>query len=212
MAEVGRQGGGTLGGFVCLTIGDQEHRGFLTSHRVIRSDAWNAEEVALEARFGHGSKECRSIRPTAVQHPAHDVYPCTKLHQFINRKWIEKQMEELTSVSNEARETGRSLSSSRTYEMDCLEKDLHRQAENEALTAKLPLQVGTVLFSSGNLVTDDKLLLDWAFIKFPDTISCPPLANRLLDSDLLPFTNNQPRDYQIKATGYCFRKDKPNPL
>ena len=96
-------GGGTLGGFACLTIKNHVHRGWMTCHHVIRNDDLDAKESLLESKFGYGSKESRPLPHPTIQYPASADLDLTRYTQLIKRNNLKHKFLQIDNAKTLAR-------------------------------------------------------------------------------------------------------------
>ena len=218
---VGKSGSGPLGGFVNLTIGDRvQRRGWLTNHHVTVSQSWTNDK-SRESRFGHGSPECRSIVSAAMQYPAQADLIATRYEQLKTRNEIKGVVRGLSRRKFHAALGGRAWVPNDELILGRRKEGLAKQATMRALTGAMPLPLGTVFYSSGNLTAaigtsgtlapDSNEILDWSFVELPDSSWSRSLQNHSPSASSAAFENRQSRDYGIVAGSYEIEDDQTKP-
>ena len=166
---------GTLGGFVTLKIGKKTHHGFLTTHHVVRPVGSDGQLENHIARFGY---EYRDGKPhVAIQFPSHEDLQATRAQLQTNIHRVTELADELKRKQEEREEMGLSpLAKQVEARKSQLENINHEQQKLNNL-AHLPLNLGRVLVSSGQGISDQKSIIDWAFVEVPEAvIRSSPLA------------------------------------
>ncbi|KAK2780579.1 hypothetical protein FQN52_005658 [Onygenales sp. PD_12] len=177
----GEEGGGSLGIFATLKVGDTEHKGFLTNHHVVRctTNDTTPEEKVYADRHGFQYEQLGQPK-SSIQYLAGNDVEATR-----------KDLEETLKAYGHLKDAA-------------LYKDIIKdwEAKLEKVNA-LPEVFGEVLVSSGKTIEDNHIS-DWAFVKIlsgKDQIFC---------SNIIPPAPDwqTPKDYDL-APEQLLRVGKP---
>ncbi|KAI9731022.1 MAG: hypothetical protein M1834_005485 [Cirrosporium novae-zelandiae] len=161
----GRESSGTLGCFVKLTVGDKIHHGVLTNYHVVEPLQSAPEKVKLQAaRYGASYfASVADIATTAIFPSQEDSMATQKAF----RKGISNGHKMITDIRREIEEReeiGRRTDGLRV-ELKSSEIGLNSLQLSKPIVDSIPITLGKVLVSSGKLVGDNNMFIDWAFIE-----------------------------------------------
>jgi hypothetical protein len=209
-ASIGQKdkaGEGTLGGFVIHKKGSISRFGSLTNHRVVKPH----DDAPLIVRdkidqFGYGSNNPGVV--THIQYPAPaDLKASKEDVDDILVNWeneiaeVEASLEKFTmkGVAQPERQINRLERAKNSMKLD----QGHR-----AYMETLPLQVGKVLCSSGEAISTQKSIIDWAFIESP--IPCTfSQRNKLPSADSPGLMQRLSNAYKLSEAPYRCSGDPP---
>lgn len=198
-SSIGMQGddsSGTLGGFATLKVGNHIHEGFITNHHVVRPKL-DTEGAADLSRKGFRYNSDKHVKPM-IQWPSPEDLAATR----------EAMLREMKTCSGEAEKYQEMQKTRLMLDKDAqprLEEyrqrfvkivdDIQRQLTD--IDHKFPVDLGRTLISSGDLVTSDRAILDWAFVE------ASPSLRQFLGSSF-PVPNELPyrNDPQLRAKRY----------
>lgn len=161
---------GTMGGFLTLKVGGRIHQGFLTNHHVIRSELEKQDTQKL-SREGYQYTLTDVERPM-IQYPSPKDLEATRsaiLSLTNNSSEIINVFQEMHNTrSMKGQDPESKIEEYRQSELNIL-NDLHNQLK--AFNEDFPINLGSVLVSSGDLVNSDGAILDWAFVEIRQSLA-----------------------------------------
>ncbi|KAL2002739.1 hypothetical protein VTN02DRAFT_6069 [Thermoascus thermophilus] len=196
----GEHGGGTLGGFVRLQVGDKIHKGFMTNYHVISPPRQAGADIQQQAdRYGSFYHDSTSNTRTDVHYLAVDDIEPTK-------KDLERSIKDMVHDIEKWQEEQRNREIAQMRPRLYLQREIE-WAQGMVTTYRkkldelnaMPIQLGRVLISSGKSV-DGKNILDWAFVELSE-----PQGERFFRANPMPQVDlgQFPRVYQgEEATTY----------
>jgi hypothetical protein len=169
----GREGSGTLGGFLTLNIRGKCHQGFLTCHHVISSDQREDRQGILYSDPDEEKPVVESLATEDVVVTKNDLRETIEYSESLlednrisiqRRQWAQKPPSEgLESIQASCVETIRSCNC-KLVKLD-----------------KMPMTLGRVLLSSGCALANRRTILDWAFVEL-----AKPLEETIFLPNVLP--------------------------
>ncbi|KAI9733111.1 MAG: hypothetical protein M1834_003658 [Cirrosporium novae-zelandiae] len=205
----GRASSGTLACFVDLTVGQKVHHGVLTNYHIIEPLENAPAQVKKQAAlYGTGyftssdgtatkaifpseedSKELQTIAATNVTQVQKEVTDARELKEM-----KEVMGDNTTAASNMLAHTQRVL------------KELQ---ELKSITDTMPITLGKVLLSSGKLIGNNNMFIDWAFVELKRDAGNDWVGNK----NILPERNSAvppPSAYGVQST-YLYSHENPRP-
>lgn len=162
----GGDSSGTIGGFVRLRLGNETHQGILTNHHVIRPDL-DKSSAQLLSMQGYAYAPNHSDRPI-IHCPSSEDLDATR--KAMNLR-LESTMGEITNFEamNEKRLMKGQEIVPRVEELRQIQVKIASKLQERLTKVNtiLPLNMGSVLVSSGDIVSSDRAIVDWAFVELP---------------------------------------------
>lgn len=166
-SSIGIQGddsSGTLGGFATLKVGSRTHHGFITCHHVVQPVHDKQMAAHLSRKGFEYSLDLRG-RPM-IQWPSPEDLAAT-------RKGMLRSIDLCSERVKDAREKQETRLMRGQDKLPRLEEVYQRdlkvmndfQHRLKTIDETLPVDLGYPLVSSGNLVTPNHAILDWAFVE-----------------------------------------------
>ncbi|KAI4117088.1 MAG: hypothetical protein LQ345_002608 [Seirophora villosa] len=199
---VGSTGGGTLGGFFGLKVGNTIHRGFLTSHHVIAPDPGTGPASNSAMAVGHPTK-------TQVQYFAQADVEATQENIRISINANARTLHELEENLAQRTATGMDIPPNLLARRDTLRQHIPRIQESQQAASSFPRIIGHTIASSGRRAWVDQNipeLIDWAFVSVDDENLELREANKLPDKS--EFGQDAPNTY---TPGLLYKIENPGP-
>jgi hypothetical protein len=192
---VGEVGGGTMGGFLTLTLGGFTHRGFMTNYHVIRPCS-NANEAIIKKADRFGSS------PFATDETHCDVlYLAVKDRQATLQQANETLTETRDQLRNlEQARQSREIAMARIppglqMQIDDAKNRIVSYENKQAAVQAMPEVLGKVLVSSGNVLFNNRIV-DWAFVELDDQV-----ADAIFQANKMPDIPASKRPNQYGLSG-----------
>ena len=202
----GSLGGGTLGGYMTLSIAGETHRGFLTnSHVVAPPEDASAELKKRYDLFGVSLDDdlLDPVRTNIHWMTIKDI-DATKDDITRQRESLLDTAKELEATINAYREIGRDHHA-QERRLRAVAKRLDAIVTATQVCSTMPRSMGRILFSSGRALSARGYILDTAFVKVPE--ADPVMWNHCLDRNRLPKSTaaglfkKLPKDYCCGTDG-----------
>lgn len=200
-------GAGTLGGHVILEKDGIKHYGMLTNHHVVKPLSAAQDTIQDLDRYGYGST-----------HPHFETlmqYPALEDHQASVAK-IEALVSEQKQLVKEIQETlerfemkGQEPPERQLARLTMTEKGLKELREQKELIDKLPIILGKVLYSSGQAISPQKSILDWAFIETYDVKNFSRQSNKLPNANVSGLVGKLSDFFGLPGPMYTADDDHP---
>lgn len=154
-----KDGGGTLGGFFKLHVGNQVHWGILTNYHVVdRSETPDSLADAFGTAYGS------RVYSTQLVYPTREDVRLTLGEIQKELPTLSQALKDSTAQKKEREWMG--LSTRRqNMEIAHNEPEYARLEALEKLCQQMPKVLGNVLVSSGRALSHRKEVLDWAFVE-----------------------------------------------
>ena len=192
IGEVGKPGAGTLGGFVRLECNGKVHNGVLTNHHVVRPVLTSQQVADSVNQHGYGMDGPPAI--TLIQYPAVNDLRADILISTANRNVLQQEVdalqERLQSIVWKDQDPPETLTSSLKQK----EGGLKIAKLVQSTLEQLPTTLGRVLYSSGDLISANSTIMDWAFIELQHAAAIPE-KNRLPDHKLMSRLDERSRTH-----------------
>ncbi|KAL8691151.1 MAG: hypothetical protein Q9218_003563 [Villophora microphyllina] len=199
----GQRGGGTLGGFFGLQIGNVVHRGVLSNHHVVcpgdDNRAGQQEADWYGVRLG---RQATHPSRSTIQFPCGEDY--TKSQENI-RDELFLVNQSLNTLQAAIQKAGGAIPSQQR-ELRDLQARRTRWTTRRQQLQQFPRLLGQVLLSSGRAMTEDLIpsYIDWAFVELDPATSHVlwnhPDRNRLPDNWTM--RNHEPNRYIRNAPAW----------
>ncbi|KAL9011236.1 MAG: hypothetical protein Q9173_003902 [Seirophora scorigena] len=173
---VGRAGGGTLGGFFGLKVGNTIRRGFHTSHHVIAPDPGTGPAFNRAMAVGHPTK-------TQVQYFAQEDIEATQENIRFSINANTRKLQELEENLAQRTAIGMEIPQNLLARIDCLRQDTLRLQKFQQAASGFPQIIGHTIASSRRAMVDQNIpeFIDWAFVSVDDENLDLKEANKLPD-------------------------------
>ncbi|EEH06431.1 conserved hypothetical protein [Histoplasma capsulatum G186AR] len=159
----GKEGGGTMGGFLTLTSGRSVYKGFLTNYHVVRNLSESPEALAEADRFGVSPN--RGTTGGDVFYLAKQDISATQQDADDSIKGLQQQLQEFKSEQHDREVAGAHHSIRIQKGIENSEKKIEVFEATRKIVDSMPINIGQVRFASGKaLVQDKKRIMDWAFV------------------------------------------------
>ncbi len=181
----GSLGGGTLGGYMTLSIAGQTHRGFLTNSHVVAPPKGASAELKKRYDVCGVSLDDDPLDPvrTKVHWMTIKDIDATKDAIKRRRESLHNTAKDLKATIAEYEEIGRDHRA-QDRRLGAIGERLDSIDSATRICSSMPRAMGTVLFSSGRALSAKPYILDTAFVKVPEADSA--MWNHCLDSNKLP--------------------------
>ena len=202
----GSLGGGTLGGYMTLSIAGQTHRGFLTNSHVVAPPVDASPELEKRYDIRGVSLDDDLLDPvrTRVHWMTIKDIDATKDAIKERREYLLNTAQDLKATIAECEEMGRDHRA-QDRRLGAIGERLDSIESATRICSSMPRAMGAILFSSGRGLSATGYILDTAFVKVPEADSA--MWNHCLDSNKLPKSTaaglfkKLPGDYSHRTDG-----------
>lgn len=207
IGATGKSGSGTIGGHIILERGGTSYKGVLTNHHVVKPIFGNQEILEAIDRYGYGNTDLAPNR--TFQYPAQDDLQAAR--SSLENKIEEMEMEIREDQSKIDRfEMKGEPAPERLLKLIKFSNDrLHRVRQALNMAEKLPVQVGKVLYSSGEAMSNKKSIIDWAMVDYSNAQSLQVPLNQLPDIEHPDLRDNLASSYMIGEADYDVTREAP---
>lgn len=166
---VGEKEGGTLGFLATLKVGEEEHRGFITNHHVVRPAA-NADPQTVKEASQVGFSFSRQSAHTQVIHfYPDDISESAKEAQTVLDE-TESQLRRLEWSKEKRLMAEEEIQSSLQLRIDQTNGLVDIAKLKTRAIERMPTSLGKAVLSSGDLMQGSRVI-DWAFARFHDEVA-----------------------------------------
>ncbi|KAL9123616.1 MAG: hypothetical protein Q9217_006968 [Psora testacea] len=196
---VGETGGGSLGGFVSWTHGDNTQQGFITnSHVVEPTHSTNEQSKTYFYEYGvapflAADEACRAT----VQYPSLNDSRKTRCHLAQEIRVRREYVEKLLKDKEERDMLGKKTFPAHEYTLNVAQERLQQDLKEAQIGISFPREIGRTWWASGRAVTEANRIMDVALVEIID----PELQIHSRDNNYIPkyddscFEASKPRDY-----------------
>lgn len=167
IAERGEKGSGTLGGYVIWEKDGKKRFGVLTSHHVVRP--FTAGDDTKEALDQHGYGSTHPNFTTLMQYPSLEDHEIGQKRIERTIENVEREIEEVQAVLQSFKRKGAPAPGLWVNRLHDYKESLVHFKERKEMISKLPMILGRALYSSGQAISSQNTILDWAFVELHDT-------------------------------------------
>ena len=205
IGESGRPGSGTMGGTVTLQEKGTSKKvpGILTTHHVVKPFGAKPEMLEPINRYGYGFGI--PDQPTTVQYLSADDMKETKDDIRDQLSCVNGSIHGVEAVLAGFAMKEQDPPKAQKLRLGAYKRQQKHAEEKQDLLDRLPMQVGRVAYSSGEMISANNTILDWAFV---ETAGNPDFhaPNRLPESDKIKHLASS---YKTGEVNYRVTFDKP---
>ena len=205
IGKSGQPGSGTMGGTVTLQVKGTTEKipGILTNHHVVKPFSAKPEVLdAIDRRgYGFGIPDL----PTTVQYPSADDMKETKDDFKDVLPHVDGAIRDVKAVLERFAMKGQDPPKKQELRLSAFNNQKKYAQQKKDILGRLPMQVGKVAYSSGEMISANNTILDWAFV---ETAGNPDfhVPNRLPDSNSI---RHLASSYKTGEGNYRVTSDKP---
>lgn len=168
---------GTMGGFVNLKVGSKIHFGFLINHHVAAARAKDQEKASAAKSADASQLDIVGFKYSQDTEARPRIVCPSENDKLAWRQEVTKQIEDRQADLDDIEKNKRTRAERRITVHPGAERTrqnyltMLKTLQEELVTVdNLPMNVGHPLVSSGQAISQDRSIIDWAFVEMPLTL------------------------------------------